>query len=317
MSEQDFEFDIAFSFHSLDEGLATELNDLLQDRFRTFLYSKRQEMLAGSDGEERFNSVYGGRARCVVVFCRKEWGETPFTRIEQTAIKNRAYNEGYDFTLFIPTDAPPTVPRWLPKTRLWFGLERFGLKGLAAVVEARIQELGGEPRIESVADRAARLQRQIDFKTAKERFRSTETGVKEAVAAFSKLVEALQTRTASVTASSRLTGLQIRKIGDIWAISGLGPWVTIHWWQRYTNSLSDSPLRVDFFDSVPRMPGTFPAVEEGTRIKSLIFEYHLVGPDRHGYVESADGDRSYSGEELADHLLRLYFDVAERFKPRY
>ena len=28
--------------------------------------------------------------------------QTPFTRIEQTAIKNRAFNAGYDFTLFIP-----------------------------------------------------------------------------------------------------------------------------------------------------------------------------------------------------------------------
>jgi hypothetical protein len=72
MAESDFKFEVAFSFHSLDEGLATQANDLLQDRFKTFLYSKRQEMLAGTDGEETFNAVYGGQARCVVVFCRKE-----------------------------------------------------------------------------------------------------------------------------------------------------------------------------------------------------------------------------------------------------
>ena len=48
----DFEYDIAFSFLAEDEMLATQLNDLLQDRFKTFLYSKQQEKLAGTDGEE-------------------------------------------------------------------------------------------------------------------------------------------------------------------------------------------------------------------------------------------------------------------------
>jgi hypothetical protein len=119
IGELDFEFDVAFSFHSLDEGLAIQVNDLLQDQFKTFIYSERQAMLAGTDGEETFNAVYGRKARCVVVLYRKEWGETPFTRIEQTAIRNRAFQEGYEFTLFVPSEKPPSVPTWLPKTRLW------------------------------------------------------------------------------------------------------------------------------------------------------------------------------------------------------
>ena len=166
MTGPNFEFDVAFSFHSLDESLVTQLNDLLQDRFKTFLYSKNQEILAGTDGEEIFNSVFGEMARCVVVFYREEWGETPFTRIKQTAIRNRAFDVGFDFTLFIPTEKTPNVPPWLPKTRLWFGLDRFGLTGAAAVIEARIQELGGEPRVESITDRAARLQRARDLDEA-------------------------------------------------------------------------------------------------------------------------------------------------------
>src|SRR2546421_5505849 len=40
-----FKYDIAFSFVGDDEGLATQLNDRLQDRYRTFLYSKAQEQL--------------------------------------------------------------------------------------------------------------------------------------------------------------------------------------------------------------------------------------------------------------------------------
>ena len=87
MNGQEFEFDLAFSFHSKDEPLAQQLSDRLSDRMKVFIYSEQQKILAGRDGEETFNSVYGGRARVVAVVYRKEWGETPFTRIEQTAIR--------------------------------------------------------------------------------------------------------------------------------------------------------------------------------------------------------------------------------------
>src|ERR1039458_4546278 len=92
-----YEYDVAFSFLAQDELLATNLNDLLQDRLNTFLYSKRQGELAGTDGEQTFNSVFGEKARVVVVLYRAGWGETPWTRIEETAIRNRAFEHGYDF----------------------------------------------------------------------------------------------------------------------------------------------------------------------------------------------------------------------------
>jgi len=92
-----FKYDIAFSFVTEDEGLATQLNDRLQDRYRTFLYSKVQEKLAGTDGEKTFNAVFGKEARIVAVLLRPEWGNTRWTRIEETAIRNRAHDQGYDF----------------------------------------------------------------------------------------------------------------------------------------------------------------------------------------------------------------------------
>jgi hypothetical protein len=46
-----FKYDVAISFQGKDEALATEIADLLQDRFSTFIYSKKQDELAGRDGE--------------------------------------------------------------------------------------------------------------------------------------------------------------------------------------------------------------------------------------------------------------------------
>ena len=130
-----FRYDIAFSFMKEDEGLATQINDRLQDRYRTFLYSKAQEQLGGTDGEKTFNDVFGNQALSVAVLLRAGWGKTPWTRIEETAIRNRAFNEGYDFTTFIVTVPGTPIPDWLPKARIWYNIERFGLDGAAAVLE--------------------------------------------------------------------------------------------------------------------------------------------------------------------------------------
>ena len=108
--ETEFKYDVAFSFCEEDEADATRLNDLLQDRLSTFLYSKKQEALAGTDGEETFSRVFAEEARVVVIFHRAKWGTTPWTRIEETAIRNRAFQKGYDFTLFIPREEPPKMP---------------------------------------------------------------------------------------------------------------------------------------------------------------------------------------------------------------
>lgn len=317
MQERDdndkFVFDAALSFHSLDEAIATQLSDLLQDRFRIFLYSKQQELLAGRDGEEKFNSVFGKDSRIVIVFYRSEWGSTPFTRIEQTAIRNRAYAEGYDFSLFIPMDK--TVPSWLPRTQLWFGLDRFGLKGAAAVIEARIQEKGGEPKTESIGDRAARLQRALQLTEAQEAFFRSETGVKEAEAALARLVSAIETSVTSIKSShSKFAQLRVKRLQEYWLVGGLGPFLVISWWRHFVNSLDESKLEATFYDGVPRLPGLVPVHDKPRVIERLIFDYRLFAAERHGYVNRSDPEQQLSAEELADYLLRKYMDVAERFR---
>lgn len=157
-----YKYAVAFSFLAEDEALASRLDDLLRDRVRTFLYSREQERLAGADGEKAFGTVFGAEARVVVVLYRERWGTTPFTRIEATAIRNRAYHEGYDFTVWIPLDKPPAVPTYVPKTRLWVGLERWGVEAAAGAIEARVQDAGGEVHEETVEEYAVRLNRQVE-----------------------------------------------------------------------------------------------------------------------------------------------------------
>ena len=98
----EYKYDVAISFVKEDEALAEQLNNKLKETLTTFLYSERQKEIAGRDGEKAFNEVFFQQSRIVVVLYRDSWGKTPWTRMEETAIRNRAFDDGYDFTTFIP-----------------------------------------------------------------------------------------------------------------------------------------------------------------------------------------------------------------------
>jgi len=180
----DYKYEVAFSFLAQDEPIALELETLLSDRLTTFIYSKRQGEIAGTDGEETFGRVFGLEARVVVVLFREGWGLTPWTRIEQTAIRNRAYGEGYDFVLFIPLDKS-ALPPWLPKTHVWIGMDRWGISQAAGVIEMRVTEKGGSVREESALQQAERLYKQTELLRERESFLESDAGVKAANPHFS------------------------------------------------------------------------------------------------------------------------------------
>lgn len=305
-----FEYDVAFSFHAKDEAPATQLNDLLQDRFSTFLYSERQKELAGTDGEKTFNEVFGIKARFVVVFYRSDWGQTPFTRIEETAIRNRAFDEGFDFTLFIPTESPANAPKWLPKPRLYYGAGRFGLMGAAAVVEARIQELGGEPRIESTADRAVRYKRAQDLRAAKAAFHDSEKGVLQATEAFDNLWLSIENHTEEMATK---LGLPIKTAAknQYKLVYGIGVTMLIYWENYYSNTLNNSSLTVEFLSSVPRLFNW--TNEEPQKFQVLKYDFGLLAPERFGYVNRGTKEE-FSAESLAEHVLKFLLDEAEKHK---
>ena len=75
--DTEFSYDVAFSFLGKDEHVARQLNDLLKDRWTTFIYSdaERQVKIAGADGASVFARVFGVESRTVVVLYRVGWGE--------------------------------------------------------------------------------------------------------------------------------------------------------------------------------------------------------------------------------------------------
>lgn len=306
MSDEQFKYDVAFSFCFEDEPQAIELNDLIQDRFSTFLYSRRQEVLAGTDGEESFSRVYGTEARFVVVFLREKWGTTPFTRIEQTAIRNRAFNKGYDFTLFIPREQPAKMPEWLPKTRLWHDWSRWGAKGAASVIEARIAELGAKPREETVLDHAARMNREAEFQKRRKEYLRSPDGVRQSDESFYRMGAEFERLRDELAKMGGEQSIRVRRSGLEMVVAGFGHALSFYW-QRYANAVDDCELRVALWNGHPPFPGVR-IIEEPSRLASRIFHFELSRSGHGVWIEAQKKDREYSGEELAAMLLRWLMD---------
>lgn len=310
-----YEYDVAFSFLAQDESLATELNDLLQGRLTTFLYSKKQEQLAGTDGEEKFNEVFGQKARVVIVLYRAGWGESRWTRIEQTAIRNRAFDHGYEFVKFIPLDEPPIVPKWLPRTQIWIGLKRWGAAAAASVIEARVQELGGEPREESVADKAARVQRSIQFSERRKQFLRSQDGVNASKAEFSVIVNEVQRQIEELKATAPTFQFSLKTQNREFAILGRGPAVRVYWNYHYANSLDDAHLEVTLWRGHPPWPGVT-HWERPQELQREKFEFDLLPSEEFRWIATTKDKRSYSSVEFASYVLGYAIEQTERYHDR-
>lgn len=156
MNEKKFKYDVAFSFLYQDEKLVYELNETIGGQISTFIYSKEQESLVGTDGVNSFNTVFNKESRVVVILYRDGWGKTPWTKVEEIAIKNRAFEGDWDFFLVIKMDTSP-LPSWIPKINIWLDLEAFGLKETVGAILYKVKQSGGEIHRETVEEKTQRM----------------------------------------------------------------------------------------------------------------------------------------------------------------
>ncbi|WP_322414432.1 hypothetical protein [Mesorhizobium huakuii] len=226
------------------------------------------------------------------------------------AIRTRAFEHGFDFTVFIPTEPKPSTPAWLPPTRLYVGFERWGLEGAAAVIEQRVLDEDGTSRPETVMESAARLKRATELKIAQQQFERSHEGTAKANAAYEEFSEALKAGTEVV----RSSGVNVEyKTSQHFRIVSCDPVNLIcSWYPHYMNSIEDIDLHATFYKGFPELPGFYPSFNKAAQLRSLKFRYGLVRMDYSAYVTKASPAKEFSPEQLADHLLSQLMDVAER-----
>jgi hypothetical protein len=307
MPDTPFKYDVAFSFLSSDEALATQLTDLLADRMSVFLYSERQAEIAGTDGEQTFNRVFGSEARIVVVLYRSGWGASGFTLIEQTAIRNRAYRSGYGFVVFIPLDEDPTVPEWLPKPSLWVGLERWGVNAAAAVIEERVRDAGGDVRAETVLDRAARIAKKRRFESERAAFRGSSAGVESAKSSAEQLFAELEAQMTAIGDRHPEFSFRVTVVRGIFRGYSARHTLQVLWEVSFSNSLDASGLTIDYWRGAlgPNWSG------EKRKLQSNEYQFDVAEDGRHGWREEDDEERFRTSGQLAEHALRTFFDLID------
>lgn len=311
MATLKYDYDVAISFGYTDEPFANKLYSLLEGRLKLFLYSKEQEKLAGTDGEAKFNEVFGKTAKLVVILYREAWGHTPFTRFEETAIRNRAYSEGYDFAVFIPMDdgEKQKVPAWVPKNRLYVGLERWGIEAACAVIEARFSELGGEIHEESVAELAAKVAEAIGYEERRKMHLNSREGVHAQRLSFDEVRENLIEGVATIQKTLPAINLQKKHTGEsggaiIFLSDPTG--MSVNWRPEYANVMSDSKLTATFWNGHPPYPGVsnWDEPEEGASIK---FAPDLTEDGRPAWKQtSTAGAGLLSPNGVADVILKWF-----------
>jgi hypothetical protein len=170
-------YDVAISFLSEDEAYAKNLYLALQSRLEVFYYAAKQLELVSKDGEAAFGDVFRDKALVVVIFYRTGWGETTMTRAERSAIKQRAQTEGYGFTVWVPVGDDKSIPSFIDPQFLWYDIDRWGIEGLAAIVEKRVQESGCEVRPENIQDQLKKVGLRIDLENKRKAFEWSPEGV--------------------------------------------------------------------------------------------------------------------------------------------
>ena len=159
----DPKYDAAISFLAKDEATARTIADKLEaSGFKVFFFPRNQEELAGTNGMETMRVPFFA-SRVNVVLFREPWGQTPWTRIEQTAITERCLEKGWDLLMFVQLDSISTLPKWLPKTHVRFALESYGPEQLVGAIKARVQEQGGVVTPPDAMSEAKRVKREADY----------------------------------------------------------------------------------------------------------------------------------------------------------
>lgn len=301
-----YKYDIAFSFLAQDEPLAEQLNSLLGDRFTTFLYSKAQERVAGTDGELTFGTVFEAEARLVAVLFRAGWGETAWTRIEQTAIRNRGYEEGYDFATLVNLDKS-APPRWLPKARIWVDVDRYGIEAVAAILEARIAEAGGEPGDNSALGQARRME--VQRRQASERavLLHSENGVKLANAEFLQLAAEIR-RVCDQLQAAGHEQIQIRTSNDGCLLYLRGVSLSLAWQLQWANVLDHSTLHLMLWRGT--VDTDFGAKRADLR-SHREFDFDVLANKEPRWRERPTGGRAWSSAQLADDCVKVLLREVE------
>jgi hypothetical protein len=185
--------------------------------------------------------------------------------------------------------------------------QRWGSNGAASVIEARVQELGGEPHEETAIERATSLKRSLEFKEKREEFRNSFEGVRVANLEFEKLNSEIIRLIEEINRSGSGIELLTKNQHDREImISGLGLWLTVRWKCKFNNSLENAELCLNVWDGDP----TLSDIVRGMTLSKLgetKFNFDMVSPGDYRWVARSSAP-SFSSKDLSSYIVQYLFE---------
>ncbi len=196
-------YDVAISFLVQDLAVAQALYEKLSQELRVFFFPRNQEELAGTNGMDSMRAAFRSESLLNVVLYRERWGNTPWTAVEEAAVKDSCLATGYRSLFFFTVEPTKRLPKWLPDTHVRFNYSDFPLDQAVGAIKMRVRERGGQFTPMTPAKRAQILKAEDDYRLDKSGM-NTQEGLRKISSTVKELFTGIQRHCEEVNAASPL-----------------------------------------------------------------------------------------------------------------
>jgi hypothetical protein len=278
-----FKYDVAISLRARDADLAERLKAALHP-LEVFVFTQRQQELAGKNLVETFTETFKRDARLAVILYRQGWGDTEYTDLEALAIQSRGLKTRWRSPVLIALDETP-VPLWFPDVYGYLELARYGFEEAVGVIRARAEELGSLTRPESPTERTARRMQERAAAEARALKMATFAGVDEAKAELQRLFSLIEEHADQVKAHGADLAVRTKALvppasqGIEFGLRTSHASTNIHWATSVSNRLSGGQVTVIRAREVWRLPGEGYATGNGRATQTVTFYKMVLAAD--------------------------------------
>jgi hypothetical protein len=317
MSIDNPKYDVAISFLSRDSHTAAALNDKLSEGLNVFFFPRKQEDLTGTDVLKSMREPFYDNSRVNVVLYRRGWGETPWTRVEETAIKEACLAFGWRRLFFIFLDLMQTYPDWLPDTYVRFNYAEYGLEQAVGAIKARVQENGGKSVRLTPAKRAEILLAEQQYLEDKSRMNS-HAGLNQIVKSVRRLFDEIQRHCKELNESGRAfirceVVFAEESAVQTCVITNDEVGMTVVWNQPWANILDDAGLVVREFKDRLMLPSEMTHrtyVDQPRKDREVVYSPDLSLAREYGWKDRKT--EFFSSEALAEKCVISLLDLSSR-----
>ena len=317
MHDQEPIYDVAISFLYQDLALAQALYNDLSKELGVFFFPRNQEELAGSDGLESMREPFRNQSRLNVVLYRPKWGKTPWTGVEEIAVKESCLATSYKSIFFFVIEPTSEIPTWLPETHVRFNFADFTLEQAVGAIKARVQERGGHFKPMTPSRKVALLRVEEEYQRDRRQINSQE-GMQKIQQNVESLFAEMAAQLEDVNASGHLNiSHQIKvRFGDMEQYCLLGMQrlgMSVVWFQRYSNMLGDdSGLIVRELNEHAIVPPGHMRLQQPDVLKEEKYDPDISRVRAYVWKSQKCKGEMVTSRDLASKLVLQFLDLVER-----